>query len=235
MAADAGNSYAMYNLGTLARQSRFKDDGVVKYDPGAALMWLTRSFDAGRISAAFKIAVVHRELGDPLEAMGWLQVYSYYLKGGANPRPEKELGWLRRGPVADLMAKLQVDLKGTGEADIRARTVALLEYHGTRFEAAPRTPYPPIDDCGVKRPPKGFRASVVHPVQSSMVEIVAVVEPDGSAREVFVLDSTPDAMTVSFMRQSGFSVFCPKSEETADRHVFLNWNFVNSFNANRMR
>lgn len=234
-AADAGNSYAMYNLGSLARQSRFREDEVIKYDPGAALMWLTRAFAAGRLTAAFKVAVVHRELGDPLEAMAWLQVYSYYLKGGANPVPEARQQRLRRGHIADLMAKLQDDLKGTEEAQIRERTIALLEGHGTRFEAALPTPTPDMAACDVKRPPKGFKASIVHPVESSLVEIVAVVDQDGSTRDVFVLDSTPDAMTVSGIRQYGYNVFCPPQESADARVVFVPWNFVNYSNANRVR
>lgn len=234
-AAEAGNSYAMYNLGSLARQSRFRDDGVVRHDPGAALMWLTRAFDAGRLSAAFKVAVTHRELGDPLEAMAWLQAYTYYMKGGDKPLPDARLNWLRRGHIADLMAKLQNDLKGTDPEAIRLRTIALLDQHGARFEAAGRTPVPEGRSCQVKRPPKGFRASVVHPVESSLVEIVAVVDPDGSARDVFILDSTPDAMSAKAMRQYGFSVVC-RAQDGADKHiVFLTWNFVNYSNTNQMR
>jgi len=236
-AADAGNSYAMYNLGSLARQARFKDDPIVRHDPGAALMWLTRSFDAGRLTAAFKIAVVHRELGDSLEAMGWLQVYTYYMKGGENPRPVEDLPWLRRGHVADLMAKLQKDLKGVDDTKIRERTIALLQQHGSRFDAAPRTPTidANVNDCRVKRPPKGFRSAVVHPVESSLVEIVAVVDAGGSARNTLILDSVPDAMTASGMRQYGYNIHCPAQENSDDRHVFLNWNFVNFGNSNRIR
>lgn len=234
-AAEAGNSYAMYNLGSLARQSRFKDDPVVRHDPGAALMWLTRAFDAGRLTAAFKIAVTYRDLGDSLEAMAWLQAYNYYMKGGDKPLPDARLNWLRRGHVADLMAKLQDDLKGADPEAIRLRTIALLERHGTRFESALRTPTPDVSECRMKRPPKGFRAMVVHPVESSVVEIVAVVDPDGSARDVHIMDSTPDAMSANAMRQYGFRVFCPPQDAAGERVVFVTWNFVNYSNTNQMR
>lgn len=235
--AAAGNSYAMYNLGSLARQARFKDDPVTRYDPGAALMWLTRAFDHGRITAAFKLAVVHRDLGDNVEAMAWLQVYTYYMKGHHLPA-DKQRPLPKRGAVVALLATLQAETKATPEETIRQRTIVLLSEHGTRYERAVPTPTEGIEGCRMRPPPKGFRNSVARRVDASLVELVAVVEPDGSAREMAVLDSTPDFMSASLVRQFGFAVACPKLEDNSDdRRVFIGfdyWGYMPSSNRQRL-
>lgn len=219
--AEAGNSFAMYDLGSLARQTRFKEDPVIRHDPGAALMWLTRAFDHGRLSAAFKLALVHRELGDQLEAMAWLQVHNYYLKGSHLP-PDQQRPMPKYGPEARLMATLQEALDHESAETIRQRTIALLQKHGTQFESAKPTPTEDVDGCRVRPPPKGFRATNSRRVEPSVVEIVAIVEPDGSARDIVIMDSSPDFMSANMVRQFGFSIACPKIEEGAgDRRVFV--------------
>ncbi|HQW82751.1 MAG TPA: hypothetical protein PLQ74_12910, partial [Pseudomonadota bacterium] len=78
--ADAGGSHAMYDIGSLYRQSSRKGAAVFAYDPGKALKWLTRAFSAGRLTAAYKVALVYSQIGDDMEAMGWAQLYSQYVR-----------------------------------------------------------------------------------------------------------------------------------------------------------
>ncbi|AVP97638.1 hypothetical protein C7S18_10700 [Ahniella affigens] len=221
--AEAGNSFAMYDLGSLVHQTRFKDDAVIRPDPGAALMWLTRAFDNGRFTAAFKLATVHRELGDHLEAMAWLQVYTYYWKGG-NRTAQRSLP--TSGAAAWLMARLQAELKSVPEESIRQRTIALLEAHGTKFEQAPATPSDSAEGCDVRPPPKGFRFDGSRRHDPSIVELVARIAPDGSASESFVMDSVPDPMAAKMARQFAFAIRCPEvSADSPERHAFILFNY----------
>lgn len=223
--AEAGDSFAMYDLGSLAHQKRFQDDTVIHYDPGAALMWLTRAFDHGRFTAAFKLAVVHRELGDHLEAMAWLQVYSYYYKGGStSAKAERPLE--ASGAVAWLMAALQAALKSVPPETIRQRTIALLETHGAKFEQAPRISSTSADGCVVRPPPKGFRLEGSRRHDPSIIELVATIGPDGSASQSFVMDSVPDPMTAKMGRQFGFAIRCPEvAADSPERHAFVTFNY----------
>ena len=129
-AAEAGDSFAMYDVGSLHRQSGRKGAAVFAYDPGKALKWLTRAFDSGRLTAAYKIALTYAAIGDDMEAMGWAQVYSHFMRP-IEQRQDRQ-SQLRLALLNDLYARVGHDR----EDAIEERLMTLLDKHGPSFEAA---------------------------------------------------------------------------------------------------
>lgn len=221
-AAEAGNSFAMYDIGSLHRQSRRKNAAAFAYDPGKALRWLTRAFDGGRLTAAYKISLTHAALGDDMEAMAWAQVYSHYMHAAEQKRGQPQQ--LRLALLNDLYSRVGRDR----EEAIRKRTIALLEQHGPRFEDRSKhaDPLHPewIRDaatCQVKELPKGLRPAVRVPA-SGMVEYLVEIESDGSPGEFVSLDAAPHPMHARDLRQLVSRVECQPAT-TAPRYVFQNF------------
>lgn len=200
-AAESGNSYAMYDLGSLYRQSSRKGKPVFAYDPGKSLKWLVAAFDGGRTTAAYKIALVYAELGDDMEAMGWAQVYSHYL----HPEEERtgKQQQLRLALLNDLYARIGTDHKDA----IEARLMTLLDRHAAKFEANVKRNEllddrwtRDDDDCKLTNPPDGHRAGLRAPGYG-LVEFLVAIDHDGSTGEFAALDAAPVAMHDQDLRQ----------------------------------
>lgn len=218
-AAESGNSFAMYDIGSLHRQSRREQAAEFAYDPGKALQWLTRAFDDGRLTAAYKIALTYASLGDDMEAMGWAQMYSHYLRPS-----EQESGkpqQLRLALLNDLHARIGRDR----EDAIEARLMALLDKHGAKFEEnrkqdEPRHPDWIVEANGCKRTrrPKG-EAVQVRVEGHALVEFLVEIEPNGQVGDFAALDSAPSAMHERDLRPLVHRIACQPGNGAA-RYTF---------------
>lgn len=128
-AADAGNSFAMYDVGSLHRQSSRKGAAVFAYDPGKALKWLTRAFDGGRLTAAYKVALTYAAIGDDMEAMGWAQVYTHFVRP-TEKRSGRQIQF-RLALLNDLYARIGRDR----EDAIESRLMTLLDNARTKLRS----------------------------------------------------------------------------------------------------
>ena len=193
-AAEAGDSFAMYDIGSLHRQPGRKGAAVFAYDPGKALMWLTRAFNAGRLGAAYKIALTYAAIGDDMEAAGWASVYAHYLRPyeAANDAPNP----LR----VNLMNDLQTRIGRGREEAVDARRMTLLDKHSARFEAARKQPaaaHPQVieagDACTHAVPANGYGAELALPTDV-LVEYVVQIQPNGRPGTFAVLDAASQAI-----------------------------------------
>lgn len=220
-AAEAGDSFAMYDVGSLHRQSGRKGAAVFAYDPGKALKWLTRAFDGGRLTAAYKIALTYAAIGDDMEAMGWAQVYSHFMRP-IEQRQDRQSP-LRLALLNDLYARVGRDR----EDAIEARLMTLLDKHGPRFEAArDRAPrrHPDwiadADECAVTLPPEGARAEVRIP-GNGLVEYLVAIDARGRPTELAALDATPQPMLERDLRPLVRRIDCKAQGRT--RYLFQNF------------
>jgi hypothetical protein len=192
-AAEAGNSYAMYNVGSLHRQSSRKGAAVFAYDPGKSLKWLTRAFAAGRLTAAYKAALVYAQIGDDMEAMGWAQLYSEFVRPS-----ERTVG------QQQLRLALQDELYGRVGRDrpdaIEARKMTLMDRHGRDHKANQ-------DRVDAQHPdwaPRGTRCTAPASADDlakrlklpghSLIEYLIKVSANGRPESFAVLDAAPHAV-----------------------------------------
>lgn len=220
-AAEAGDSFAMYDIGSLHRQSGRKGAAVFAYDPGKALKWLTRAFDGGRLTAAYKIALTYAAIGDDMEAMGWAQVYSHFMRP-IEQRQDRQSP-LRLVLLNDLYARIGSDR----EDAIEARLMTLLDKHGPPFEAAreraPRRHPDWIadeDECEVTVPPGGAQAAVRIP-GNGLVEYLVAIDARGRPTKSAALDATPQPMLERDLRPLVQRIDCRAQGRT--RYLFQNF------------
>lgn len=226
--AEGGNSYAMYDVGSLARQSERKPGMALPYDPGLALKWLLRAFDNGRYTSAYKLALTYREIGDTLEAMAWAQVSDFYSKPTGKPAAAPKGRRGGEGMIASLMASLYAELGNDKSEAIRLRTIALLQEHGPRYESALKRRYIAAElgdieivaDCALpRRLPRGIwqhgRAR-----ESAHVEALVRINAEGLPTEVHLLDFSRRALNATTTQNLVSSYRCPASN--APRWIFAN-------------
>lgn len=209
-AADAGNSYAMYNIGSLHRQSSRKGAAVFAYDPGKSLKWLTRAFAAGRLTAAYKVALVYAQIGDDMEAMGWAQLYSQYV------RPSERSGsvgqqQLRLALIDDLYARIGRDR----EDAIEARRMTLMDRHGRDHLANQDRAESQHGDWATR----GARCTATAAANSlsnqlqlpghSLIEFLIEVAPNGGVARYAVLDAAPFAVAERDLKALVEGLSCP--------------------------
>lgn len=233
-AAEAGDAFAMYSIGSLARQTQRGGASAVAYDPGLALKWLTRAFDHGRVLASYKLALTYRELGDTLEAMAWAQVYAHYSEemSRAGKRPSPAAGPRQRsdGMAASLMAGLYTELGADQSESIRLRTIALLQEHGPRFEpayqrglaAAQLGEIQHIEGCVTpKRMPRGiWQHGRVR--ESAPVEALIQVDAEGKPLQVHLFDFSRKALNAASTTKLVMTYRCPAA--AASRWTFVSLN-----------
>lgn len=229
-AAEGGNSIAMYDLGSLQRQSKRKGAAVASYDLDQAISWLTRAFDQGRITAAYKLSLAYAESGQPLEAMAWTQVFSYYTLHQRDPQGSEEPSSAHRNLVAAALKAAYERLDRSQEAAIRERTIALLEAHGPQFESNRGRVEPQhvgwalgADHCKFARPVKGSWVVSRTPT-TGLVEFLVAVQPNGGAAEVVALDSAPEPMHERQLRALAQRVTCTDASDQT-RYLFQNFTF----------
>ncbi len=218
-AADAGNSYAMYNIGSLHRQSSRKGAAVFAYDPGKSLKWLTRAFAAGRLTAAYKVALVYAQIGDDMEAMGWAQLYSQYV------RPSERSGsvgqqQLRLALIEDLYARIGRDR----EDAIDARRMTLMDRHGRDHLANQDRAEPQHADWA----PRGTRCTASAEADRlanrlqlpghSLIEFLIEVAPQGGVARYGVLDAAPFAVAERDLQALVDGLSCPDAR--AGQYLF---------------
>lgn len=218
-AADAGNSYAMYDIGSLHRQSSRKGAAVFAYDPGKSLKWLTRAFAAGRLTAAYKVALVYAQIGDDMEAMGWAQLYSQYV------RPSERSGsvgqqQLRLALIDDLYARVGRDR----EDAIDARRMTLMDRHGRDHLANQDRAEAQHADWA----PRGTRCTATAAADSlanqlqlpghSLIEFLIEVAPNGGVARYAVLDAAPFAVNERDLKALVEGLSCPDAR--AGQYLF---------------
>lgn len=209
-AADAGNSYAMYNIGSLHRQSTRKGAAVFAYDPGKALKWLTRAFSAGRLTAAYKVALVYSQIGDDMEAMGWAQLYSQYV------RPSERSGsvgqqQLRLALIEELFSRI-----GNNREDaIEARRLTLMDRHGREHLSNQDRNESQHGDwaargsrCTATAAADGLANRLQLPGHS-LIEYLIEVSPKGGVEQFAVLDAAPFAVTERDLQTLLAGLTCP--------------------------
>lgn len=218
-AAESGNSFAMYDIGSLHRQSRREHAAEFAYDPGKALQWLTRAFDDGRLTAAYKIALTYASLGDDMEAMGWAQLYSHYLRPSEQKSGKPQQ--LRLALLNDLYSRIGRDR----EDAIKARLMALLDKHGAKFEENRKQDEPRHPDwiaeangCKRTRRPRG-EAVQVRVEGHALIEYLVEIEPNGQVRDFAALDSAPSAMHERDLRPLVHRIACQPGNGAA-RYTF---------------
>ncbi len=222
IAAEAGNSFAMYDLGSLSRQHERKSGGALAYEPGLAIQWLLRSFRNGRKLGAYKLALSYRDIGDTLEAMAWIQVYSHYATG-----PETKSD----GTIASLMATLYAEL-GEDQTDaIRQRTITLLQQYGPQFEAAISRGHDPgilgdislmNEECtSPKRMPRGLwqRGRIR---ESAFVEALVRIDEQGKPSQVHLFDFSRRALHPATTRDLILRYRCPIRADAQPYWMFIN-------------
>jgi hypothetical protein len=221
-AAESGNSFAMYDLGSLSRQHERKRDSALGYDPGLALKWLLQAFRNGRDLAAYKLALTYREIGDTLEAMAWIQVYSHYNIG---PKTKSD------GAAASLMASLYDELGEDPHEAIRQRTISLLQQHGPQHEAASKRG---IDAASLgdialmdencrwpKKLPRGLwqRGRIR---ESAYVEALVRIDDAGKPSEVHLMDYARRALHPATTRDLVLRYRCPIAADGQPYWMFIN-------------
>ncbi len=221
-AAESGNSFAMYDLGSLSRQHERKRDSALGYDPGLALKWLLQAFRNGRDLAAYKLALTYRDIGDTLEAMAWIQVYSHYNIG---PKTKSD------GAAASLMASLYDELGEDPHEAIRQRTISLLHQHGPHHEAASKRG---IDAASLgdialmdencrwpKKLPRGLwqRGRIR---ESAYVEALVRIDDAGKPSEVHLMDYARRALHPATTRDLVLRYRCPIAADGQPYWMFIN-------------
>lgn len=217
--ADAGGSHAMYDIGSLYRQSSRKGAAVFAYDPGKALKWLTRAFDSGRLTAAYKVAITYASIDDDMEAIGWAQVYSHYIQPREKSGSQQQL---RLALLNDLYARIGRNR----ESAIDARLMSLLDKHGPDYEASQRRDEPMHpdwiadgDECKVTKPLKGKPEKTRIP-EVGLVEYLVAIDTRGQPGDFVALDSAPHAMLERDLRAVVMRLDCKPQAGT--RYVFQN-------------
>ena len=220
-AADAGNSFAMYDVGSLHRQSSRKGAAVFAYDPGKALKWLTRAFDGGRLTAAYKVALTYAAIGDDMEAMGWAQVYTHFVRP-TEKRSGRQIQF-RLALLNDLYARIGRDR----EDAIESRLMTLLDKHGPSYEAGARRNEPrhpdwidDEDDCKLTELPIRHNEPVRQPVDG-LVEYLVEIDEQGRPGTFAALDSAPQAMIERDLRDHVQRLDCKPQRRT--RYAFQNF------------
>ncbi|MBL0041853.1 MAG: hypothetical protein IPP28_12600 [Xanthomonadales bacterium] len=220
-AADAGNSFAMYDVGSLHRQSSRKGAAVFAYDPGKALKWLTRAFDGGRLTAAYKVALTYAAIGDDMEAMGWAQVYTHFVRP-TEKRSGRQIQF-RLALLNDLYARIGRDR----EDAIESRLMTLLDKHGPSYEAGVRRNEPrhpdwidDEDDCKLTELPIRHNEPVRQPVDG-LVEYLVEIDTQGRPGAFVALDSAPQAMIERDLRDLVQRLDCKPQRRT--RYAFQNF------------
>lgn len=220
-AADAGNSFAMYDVGSLHRQSSRKGAAVFAYDPGKALKWLTRAFDGGRLTAAYKVALTYAAIGDDMEAMGWAQVYTHFVRP-TEKRSSRQIQF-RLALLNDLYARIGRDR----EDAIESRLMTLLDKHGPIYEAGVRRNEPrhpdwidDEDDCKLTELPIRHNEPVRQPVDG-LVEYLVEIDTQGRPGAFVALDSAPQAMIERDLRDLVQRLDCKPQRRT--RYAFQNF------------
>jgi hypothetical protein len=214
----------MYDLGSLQRQSRRKGAAVAPYDLERSITWLTQAFERGRVTAAYKLSLAHADSGNPLEAMAWAQVFSYYRREDTKTAgPDDQL-------VAALLKDAYARLDRGQEAGIRERTIALLETHGPAFEANRAHPEPRhvdwavgADQCEFLRPMNGSWVTA-RTETTGLVEFLVAIKPGGGAAEVVALDSAPESMHERELRALAQRVHCSTPSDQT-RYLFQDFTF----------
>jgi hypothetical protein len=220
-AADAGNSYAMYDIGSLHRQSSRKGAAVFAYDPGKALKWLTRAFDGGRLTAAYKIALTYAAIGDDMEAMGWAQMYGHFVRP-SEQRSGRQIQF-RLSLLNDLYARVGRDR----ESAIEARLMTLLDKHGQSYEdglrrSEPRHPDWVDDEDGCKLTPLPIHyEKPMRQPDDGLVEYLVEIDTEGRPGAFAALDSTPQAMIERDLRDQVQRLDCKPLRRT--RYAFQNF------------
>jgi hypothetical protein len=233
-AAEAGNSFAMYDIGSLARQTERSGASSIAYDPGMALKWLTRAFDHGRLMASYKLALTYRDIGDTLEAMAWAQVYAHYqdeisrtesrTPSNVDAAPKQRSD----GMVASLMAGLYAELGADKSESIRLRTIALLQEHGPRFEPAYKRGVDPAHLGDIPRiegcvPPKRMPRGIWQHGRikdSAPVEALIQIDAEGRPLQVHLFDFSRKALNAASTMKLVMTYRCPAAASSR-------WTFVN--------
>ncbi len=221
-AAESGNSFAMYDLGSLSRQHERKSGSALGYDPGLALKWLLQAFRNGRDLAAYKLALTYRDIGDTLEAMAWIQVYSHYNIG---PKTKSD------GAAASLMASLYDELGDDQREAIRQRTISILQQYGPQHEAASKLGIDPaiLGDIALmnegcswpKKLPRGLwqRGRIR---ESAYVEALVRIDDAGKPSEVHLMDYARRALHPATTRDLVLRYRCPIAADGQPYWMFIN-------------
>jgi hypothetical protein len=206
--AEAGNSYAMYNIGSLHRQSSRKGAAVFAYDPGKSLKWLTRAFSAGRLTAAYKVALIYSEIGDDMEAMGWAQLYSQYVRASERTTGQQQL---RLALIEELYRRI-----GRDRADaIEARKMTLMDRHGHDHETNQKNSEPQHADWaerGLRCEASAAATDLASKLQlpgHSLIEFLVKVDGRGKVDAFATFDAAPYAVSERDLRALMKDLSCP--------------------------
>lgn len=217
-AAEAGNSFAMYDIGSLHRQSSRKGAAVFAYDPGKSLKWLTRAFSAGRLTAAYKIALIYSEIGDDMEAMGWAKLYSQFVRPSERTVGQQQL---RLALMDELYRRIGRDR----EEAIDARKMTLIDRHGRDHEANQKVAaiqHPDWAERGLRCEPAPAAESLASRLQlpgHSLIEFLVKVDAKGKVDDYATFDAAPYAVSERDLRALMKDLACPAGRNR-DQYLF---------------
>lgn len=220
VAAQAGGVKAQYVTGSLYRIGKALPAAPVEKDLAKARLYLSNAAANGEILAMAKMAELEAAEKNQMEAMTWAQIYGHYaLLQPAEWRPSN-------GYLAELVERASKGVTKAQLQDVVENLNAFIAAHDdtVRSGNAKATAQPPDMAPDFKREQSlNFRSSDSVP-NAGFADYLLVFNPDGTRRNLLLLDATPDVRLGQILRSSldGYHVKPdPSSQTSSPRMAFV--------------
>lgn len=218
--AQEGDQKAMYVVGSLYRIGDALPASPVARDMAKARLYLSNAATHGEILAMAKMAEIEVASMNPMEAMTWAQIYGHYaLLQPEAYRPSD--GYL--GELVDRASR------GIGKAQLQDvvdhLNAFITAYDSAVKSGAERRSSVSADMAATDVPKKSitFSSSDYWP-PAGFADFLVSFAPDGTVKDVWLLDATPDTKLGNLLRSSmkGYRVgAAPASESGSLRYGFI--------------
>ena len=218
--AQEGDQKALYVVGSLYRIGNELPASPVARDMDKARLYLSNAATHGEILAMAKMAEIEVASMHPMEAMTWAQIYGHYaLLQPEAYRPSD--GYL--GELVDRASR------GIGKAQLQDvvdhLNAFITAYDSPVKSGAVQRSSIPADMAATDVPKKSitFHGSDYRP-PAGFADFLVSFAPDGTVKDVWLLDATPDNKLGNLLRTSikGYRVgAAPASESGGLRYGFI--------------
>jgi hypothetical protein len=194
-AANAGDRYQQYILGSLYRVGKQIPGALVARDDAKARLYLSNAAAHGELHAMAKMAEILLEEKDAFNAMVWAQVYGHYALESDAQMPSSSK---RGGYFADLLHRISTVLDSGRMPEVSTHVAAFLDAHDGDIRSgmnATQDDYESGDTHGNNQTPTRFLPMVAQLAQhrrDCFVEYLVEFAADGSAKQAWLLDALPD-------------------------------------------